>query len=89
MNAVEKLEALGQGKAWFCWGCMGWFYKEQLTAIGTVSGGGTRYLCGECAGQERNYARTPAEECQECGLIRRQEGSTLCRGCEREKAGLE
>ena len=89
-TAVQKLEALGRGKAWFCWCCLALLSKEQLRAIGTVKGGGKRYLCDECAGQERSYARNPREECQECGLIRRQEGSTLCRGCQierREEAG--
>lgn len=73
---------LFQGKREMCWNCTDLALKETCTSIGALEDGRPRYLCAECASQERNYARTPEEECGQCGVLRKQIDSLLCRPCQ-------
>lgn len=83
---ARVLLELAQGKRKLCWHCCGAVPLAELRVIGVLASGGPRYLCNDCANEERNYARTPAEECEHCGSLRKQEGSSLCRACEVEQS---
>lgn len=79
---ARTLLDLLQGKRELCWNCTDLALKDTCTIIGTLEDGRPRYLCAECASEERSYARTPEEECEQCGVLRKQVNSSLCRPCE-------
>lgn len=84
------LWGLVTGRLTDCHACHEAVLRANVVVIGTLEDGSERYICRDCAGQERNYARTAEEECQQCGVIRKKAGSRFCSaGCERKMRALE
>lgn len=82
-DALRKLAEFVQGKRQLCHHCLKLMPTATSQIIGVLADGAARWLCAVCASEERNYARFPSEECEQCGAIRKQLGSNFCsRACE-------
>ncbi len=83
------LWGLVKGTLTDCHACHEAVPRASVVVIGTLEDGSERHICQTCASLEKHYARTPDEECEQCGVIRKKAGSAFCsEACERKMRAL-